>query len=1798
MFSSLVGLQFMWHLMPENDGLSHHLVHVPLKDSPQSDCGGLCGDLDIQVKLEDGGVFSDLYVVKGIEIGHETVSVRLIEPSFEHMEDRISLTVAEAMSLDPPSPVFVLIGAVIHYSLKVIRGNIPDVVSLPSPFHRWSVLNSSVAQVDSRLGEVHARNLGFTTVIVEDTRVAGHVQTSSLHVVLPDTLMLYILPLSPSSSPIEEISHSSSMARWYIVSGRQYLIYLKVFSQGQGAQEIYVTENDDIKLHDDQCEFWNIFPVSDTVAVKPNSKILEAIAYGLGKVTASLMYHTGADERKEVIKVVQEVMVCDQVKFSMSSEPRRVLLPWAPGISQEFQLKVTGGCAMAFSDYRWFSSNIDIVSVSATGIVQSKNPGKATVKAVSVYDPLNYDEVVIEVSIPSSMVMLQNFPVEILVGSHLKPSVTLKAPDGAYFDRCDAFSSFIKWKTESNFFVVTNATHESLLSGKEKMLEDVRSSFGPPCAWTHIYASNSGRTLLHATLTKDYQQLDQSKGGFIVLKASLQIGAYMPLLLHAVSDGNQFGGYWLNLTEDEAGNQLRNLEHLYLVPGTYFDIMLRGGPERWEQDVEFIETLDTLETTDIKQAYNKDGVLVMQVYSGHGTLYRLKCERKGTFKLVFKRGNLIGDSHPLPAISEAQLFLMCEYPSSIVLIADETLNSAETIESAIQADRAPGRIRATPITVANGRTIRLSAVGISDMGKAFGNSSSLHLNWELSNCAQLAFWDDNCNSAVAKSSWERFLGLQNTSGLCTVRATVVGHHDTAVNEHFNIARLENTLTDAATLQIVSSLRINPEFSLLFFSNDARMKLSLTGGSCFLDTHINDSRVLEVVKLPVDLQCSQLMLAPKRLGTALVTVFDIGLAPSLSASSVVQVADIDWIKITSGDEISIMEGYSVSINFLAGIHDGLAFDASQYAYMNIRVHIEDHIVELADDPDFLSSSEGYVTAPNLTILGANLGVTTLYLSARRHSGDEVISQSIKVEVYAPPRIHPSYIFLVPGASYVLTVRGGPTFGSHVEYYSVDDETAKVHKSLGRLSAISPGNTTVVARFYENGNNTICHAHGTLEVGVPSSAALNVQSELLGVGCKMPIFPSLSKGNLFSFYELCGNFKWTIGDEDIFGFSDSFQGTNYSTVEKFRSSDYLDDKELGFLKVLQSRSPGKTGVTVSFSCDFISNSFSESRSYTSFVSLSVVPDLPLAQGSPITWILPPHYISSNLLPLSSNPYSKGDAASRKSFIAYSLLGESSENAREVHHDVVLDGGRVKTREAGSLACIQAKDRSTGRTEVASCVRVAEVSQARILTEDVVLLKLAVGSEIDLPIKYYDVLGYAFHEAYNVKMVEAETNFPDIVNIHESRDDGKVRLRAVSHGKALVRIAFTNAPHKSDYLMISTGAQLHPTNPVLLKGSHLNFHIEGLSDQSLGRWFSANKSVLNVNTLSGEAEAIGEGSTQVYYEGLNLKLQTKVTVSNGNLVSVVAPKEILTNSPPFPAKGYLFSVELTDAFNNKHKAAGKGEILFDCTVDPPFVGFVKPWKDLDTGKSYCIFFPYFPEHLVRSAPKHQDMRKGILISVNASVQGENNILGSASALFVGGFSLLEMDEKSLQLNLTDNYSRTFITIVGNTDVKLHHDQDHFSVKAIDSKDSARGGYALYEIKLVRNEHFKDKLIIITLPATDQRMEVAVNYEPDESHRGLPDFYKMVMLTALMFVILLVATIIVCRGGGDRGSSIRTDRILSPAAAETWTPMPPRRSPVRDEVSPRTPEPFIDYVRRTIDETPYYRQDVRRRANPQNTF
>ncbi|XP_072999237.1 nuclear pore complex protein GP210 [Typha latifolia] len=1830
-FSSLVGLQFLWQLVPkssETDNI-YHLIHVPLKETPLSDCGGFCGDLDTQIKLEEEGIGSDLFVVKGVKIGHEVVSAQLLEPELHHVVDMIILTVAEAMSLDPPSPIFVTVGALINYKLRVIRLNTVQAIDLPSQHHRWQVTNSSVAWVDSTLGTAHTLEVGVTNVVVEDTRVSGHIQTSSLHVVIPKILCLSLVPLANASIHLEGITPIPPSVMWYVFPGQEYLIHVKAFADELEENEIQITENNDLKLESSTSKYWVLSPVSDHVAATQNwrnSRLFKPVSEGEGILTSSLTYWEGNSEVADVLKHVQEINVCSKVKLIVDEEneySKIVHLPWVPGVCQELELKAIGGCGGTLEDYKWFSSDETIVSISALGFVCARRPGKATITVFSTFDIINSDEVVIDISIPSSMVILPIFPVEAVVGTQLQAAVALKTSNGTYFRRCDAFNSFVRWKvlSENKSFKIVDTSEKVWPSDVFKLSEGFQELFSYPCAWTRLNATNAGRATLAATLSYETQSYFESFEGPTILKAASTISAYYPLMVYQAGKGDQFGGYWVDLSRIHT--RIPNfggprLYELYLVPGSAMDVLLFGGPEQWDQRVEYVETVDVIGESEKPVT---DNVIVQQASSGDVQIYQVSCRTRGKFRLLFSRGNLVGPDHPIPAIANVQLPVVCNFPSSITLIANEPANTLEVIKAATFADRGRGGLRTSPIIVSNGHTIRVASVGIHATGRAFANSSSLCLRWELIGCEGLAYWNETGSTdRFEVGTWERFLVLQNLSGLCTVRATVYGFPGKLANEYFGkesslFEGVENIVTDALQLQMVSSLRVIPESTLLVLNPEAKVNLSVTGGTCFLDAASNDLQVAEIILHPENMLCSHLIVGARGLGVALVTVYDIGLSPPTSASSLVRVANVDWIKIVSEEEISLMQGTTKDFEILAGTEDGCVFEYSQYMYMNIKVHLEDEIVMLNNGNDSSKSGDySILKEPSFSIMAANLGITSLYVSARQQSGRKILSQLIKVEVYEPLQVHPAYIYLVPGSSYVLTVKGGPKTGASIEYISMGEDIAVVHMATGKLLANSIGNTTVRAVVHANGGTLICDAYGQIEVGIPSAMSINMQSDQLCVGCSMPIFPSFSEGDIFSFFETCQVYMWLIENEKVLNFQ--LPRSLQSDVNKALSCEgkqypcYSDISDNGYVNVLLGRSAGKTRVTVSVSCDFVLAGNPQPVYYNASKSVTVVPDPPLALGLPITWVLPPFYTTSEILPKSFASHQHLD--SRKvATTTYSLLttfcGNNDIQKREA---ITIDGAKIRTQESGNIACIQAKEQATGRKEIASCVRVTEVVQVRVATAESSIheVYVAVNDKVELIIKYCDHLGYMFTEAKGVVPMDVETNYPDIVSVSFPKNENNthitdefVILQARSPGRALVRISIGHNPRKADFILVTVGAQLYPRNPVVHLGQSLNFTVagDGMSGLQSGHWLSGNESILSVDRLSGESRAHGEGVTEVIFKSLDLKLQTTVTVLNVDQIIVDAPLETLTNVP-FPSEGYKFSVrsrrDPVEAELKLGITASHIRVPYDCRVDPSFLGYAKPWSDHVTMKSYCLFFPYSPRQLQNLMStsnlklKNSIGKEGFMyVSVTASLREAPEVMESAHALFIGGFSI-----SIRKLNLTPNTNRSLITVIGNTEIELFWSaKDLLLVQPLRRSGSGLTGYVEYQVEVLKRQPFTDKVCIV-LPSTGQTAEVDVSYVVGEN--ATPTRMSGITWPAILVcAIVLISTVLVFLRLLDKPTRTTTSRQGTPAVAVPMTPE--RTSSGNSQSTPHTPPPLMEYVRRTLDETPYYKRD-RRRYNSQYTY
>ncbi|BBM97560.1 nuclear pore complex protein Nup210 [Marchantia polymorpha subsp. ruderalis] len=1886
-FSSLVGLQFMWQLSPLNpvgESLSHKLTHVPLKDTALED-----EEIETQIQLEQTGLDSDLYVVRGISAGQERITAQLLEPNFEDLVDVVVLTVAEAVSLEPPSPLYIIPGTHLQYTLKTVRRNQATVVELPSPYHHWFIINSTVAEIDPFMGTVVGRTHGVTTVVVEDTRVAGHQQTSTLHVVTPVSLRLYLTPLSASgvgARPlIKEPPIMSSDVPWQLVVGRKYVVQVFTFSRESGTRPLQLTKDNDLRRMYDNEGVWVVDDIPEDVAAEQgwqNCSLIHSIKEGTGNLIAILAHGSMVQDEvtgqwfpanKEVLREEQKVRVCSPVRIvaPFLEEIGTVSLPWIPGHSQQYRLSVEGGCGEKAADFWWSSSTPTIATVDAQGVVRSQGLGKAVIRVSAVRDSLNFDEAVVDVSLPSFINVVPGLPVEVEVPSSLPVAVHLRTSEGKLYSRCDSFSPLVQWDIfgGDSSFVQLNKTsqilpllHSAPELGADTTVGGPDNDQASACAWTLLLATRSGRATITALLdirkfltearSPEYDPHQQ------ILETSWTIAAFMPLSLQQVGDGNRFGGYAVkggdyDTATDALSGPKGSLKELLLVVGSSMRIKVHGGPERWRQGVEFVEScLD-----EIRGLETPSGITINHLNEGSGRVYLLTCTGLGNHTLVFTRGNLVGDDHPKRAVASASLSMICAIPTSISLLIDEPENSHHLIKVAAQADRDTNRVRTIPFTVINGRTIRVSAVAMSS-SKAFANASSLMVRWPGRDCEGLAKWEpvSDFKPTHEEGSWERFLTLGSVSGECILKATVAGFLSNSHLERSILSDAENLLAarkpllkDAVPLQLVTALRLEPKSLLLFLHPNAKGSFLLLGGTSDVESQVHDPKVAVLSHQPPTSGRLQLVLGAKGLGSTLVSVRDVGLATPSETSGTVLVADVAWVKMLIPEDASLLLGSNMTIHLEVGDGAGHTFDASQLAYMNVQVHTLDEVVEVVKPP---RSSPGELSASTFVIRGASVGLTTtLHVSVQKFSGHEVLSDYGRISVFAPLSIHPPSLVIAPGSQYVLSAQGGPRVGASIDFMSSNEEVATIDRISGRLEAVAHGTATIFAQARGQGGLVITEDSVEVRVQLLFTPTLNVKGGQLGVNREMSIFPTEAEEDLLSFYELCSDYKWSITDEQVLALkhgetrSSSLGDGAYAN----ESNDALDRKralsghvygqegmlgtEEGFSARIVGRSAGRAKVTVAFSCSFGNqNGIVETRDYSASETIWVVPDPPLALGIPATWLLRPQYTSSSLLPQWTGQFpARIDNGNFVQSVQYTVMHEGSSDLGVIS---ISEDGRIRTSERLEVACIHARDRNTARTEVAACVRVAEVAQLTVGGNifPYHVAELSVGSSQQYTVTLADEFGTPFFESgRGSSLLVLETNRADIVTAkvtdceqHETSCSLTITVQALRQGTALVRVSYKGLAHITDFILIKVGAFVSPRNPSVHVGGRVNFtiigkgvHVAGQPRGERGHWASDNPNVLEIDRTTGCAKAVGEGNAIVSFTGSRLTTYTSVNVIRISSVTLEAPKNVVqVTNMPFHEEGYRFPVQFSDTQGLDAGVVGESrEVSYECQLKPAFLGLVVPWREPGFNSFYCVFFAYTPQQLWYNVHRSEENQKivssgrasdgTIQMTITAVVPGNPPVEGSIETSMTGGFEIINTPQ---ELHLSPTTNRSLITIVGNTGkVKVSWGRNDVMVVEKLSDTSPNFGIAAranFEVKLISEDHpFTDRLVFSLLPS-GQEEERFVIYSAELLTRSL--FVKPILYAVVLVVILIVLPLILCARLLDLPQPTAEQAPPTEGAESSVSDGPLYSTSFGEQTPPPTrgfsrtppPQPYTDYVKRTIEKTPYYKREGVRKFDPYRTY
>ncbi|CAI5484068.1 unnamed protein product [Closterium sp. Yama58-4] len=520
-FSSVAGLTFRWTLTPlgsplpahrqpaassaprGEQALEHRLQHVPLEEAALLLAGGEEGR---GAARDDLGVErSDVYVVRGVAPGQEKVSVQLMDADVTAAgaaaaggaaalpSDAITLTVAQAFSLQPPSPVLLLPGARLPFRLLTFTHNALHPVQLPSPSYAWATANASVASVHPSQGVVTALAQGATTLTATDVRVADHHQAASIHVVTPGHVKIFLAPLAPlpggngGTGGEGEVCSGAGAAgggglpgavacravaepvasggdTWHLVVGREYALWVQVFSHGWPSRPVLLTQADTLLLRFDHPPLWSVvgedaaavasLPAQAPPAVEGGGGggeersrvvVVRGGQQGQGEVQSELRYRevqSGGKGREEKVVAVQAIRVCDPVLVHLPSpttpasssspppvDPVHVVhLPWVPQLDsappplrQHLLLLASGG------EQSHALSDSTVIHVAPSGWLTVAGPGVAVVRVAAAVDGNNYHQAVGE---EEGSALQLNVGVEALVGHSLLLAARLLSSSG------------------------------------------------------------------------------------------------------------------------------------------------------------------------------------------------------------------------------------------------------------------------------------------------------------------------------------------------------------------------------------------------------------------------------------------------------------------------------------------------------------------------------------------------------------------------------------------------------------------------------------------------------------------------------------------------------------------------------------------------------------------------------------------------------------------------------------------------------------------------------------------------------------------------------------------------------------------------------------------------------------------------------------------------------------------------------------------------------------------------------------------------------------------------------------------------------------------------------------------------------------------------------------------------------------------------------------------------------------------------------------------------------------------------
>eukprot|EP01104_Vermistella_antarctica_P002116 TRINITY_DN1226_c3_g1_i6.p1 TRINITY_DN1226_c3_g1~~TRINITY_DN1226_c3_g1_i6.p1 ORF type:complete len:1220 (-),score=254.46 TRINITY_DN1226_c3_g1_i6:111-3770(-) len=707
----------------------------------------------------------------------------------------------------------------------------------------------------------------------------------------------------------------------------------------------------------------------------------------------------------------------------------------------------------------------------------------------------------------------------------------------------------------------------------------------------------------------------------------------------------------------------------------------------------------------------------------------------------------------------------------------------------------------------------------------------------------------------------------------------------------------DSISTTLTLSLLSNVELVPSLVSLYNHPGNLAHLRTLKGSGVYRFSPNDSRAvsLSYTDAPMvggeDGGVGVVEVHPIREGVVQISARDLCLEGSLRSYSTVRIASVDRIVVRVRDMLRLGDDTDMEVHVYAA--DGHRFTKDQIRLMNL-VMSRDGGSGDSDKKDgslrvlsIAPASSDTVT--RFLVRGVSVGVGGIRVSSLQTDGRMVSSDTARVHVFAPLRLSPRKVVLLPHTHFQLRTQGGPPVRADLSF-SLSSSSLAVVDDTGLITTLAEtGSARVEAEVW--GTDSLSgerHLFGEDAVDL-------VVREMLGIrifastntvlrGEEMVVRVVGVNGETpFTYGTAPITFEWSAVNSEVVRLLSTYERANIT----------LDADDGAFTARVTGRQSGSTRISVRISaCPQHPTLCGMSAS----VQIRVVEPLVVLSGNRM--LLPPH--------TQGRIFTNKDHTGT---VKYEVLRNCETDPIEITASGVVSS-------TGSCNAIVLVRDGVDVCDAVVQVVVKPVHMVDLSPQVPVHYAMPVGSTMDMRVVMRDDLGVIFSRHTGTSL-ESEMNRVDIVASLIANDT--VALTALRPGEVIIHVSLVGVSGSLEidhYVQIRVGNAIFPSFPVVHSGGHIQFATTiphdrvyssksitdtPSSDNSTTVWSAENPNLIVIDPHSGSADAVsGVGRTTVYHKS-NVHTYTQVTIVHVEEIRVrVGPAARLITSVVEAGKG----------------------------------------------------------------------------------------------------------------------------------------------------------------------------------------------------------------------------------------------------------------------------------------------------------